>query len=1314
MASEKEFEFKFEKLTAENYHTWKFNMKMFLIGKDLWEIVNGFETLDENATAEEKRKFKKRENLALASVCLSVSSSLQIYVRSAETGKEAWDSLAKHFQQKTLSRKIQLRRKLYSAKLEKGSDMVEHINAVKTIAEHLEAIGDPIAEHDLVIILISSLNDEFNPLITALETIAEENLTWDYVRDRLIHEAEKSKSACSGNNVKDALFTNNKLNDESKRQKKGKKSKNACYYCNEKNHFARDCTKKKRDEAAKQKANLANGKAKLSEVALKTGNTENSKEWWIDSGASQHMTYERKSIEDFHKFDEPLRIQLADNSCLYSYGKGDVYLTVMNGDTKVNIVLNDVLYVPKLQNKLFSLPTVTEKGATVEFKGHSCGIKINGKAYTIGHKHGKLYKLNTVPADEACCLGKVTNQQQPLDLWHQRFGHLGYDSLKQLNDKDLVNGLQINSDGACDNKCEGCALGKQHRNSFPKKSERVTKQPLELIHSDVCGPMSTGSVGGSKYFVTFIDDYSRYTVLYTMKAKSETLSKFKEYVAYMENATGHKVQKLRTIKRLRSDNGGEYTSNEFNQYCREKGIQREFTIPHSPQQNGVSERMNRTILDLARSMLHHANLGHEFWAEAVATAVYIRNRSPTSKLKDKTPFESWFEKKPTVNHLRVFGCKAMVHVPSEKQKGKLDKRSMQCIFVGYPMDSKGYKLFNPETRKMIRSNDVLFFEDEFPKEGDSIKSDIVNELCEFYFDANDEEIKDNGPVNQPVPNQAVQRQVLDEANRRVQRERRAPDRLGVLTGDWWNLMENANIAISNEPSSYEEAMNSNKADQWRKAINEEMDSLMQNHTWDLVDLPEGKNVVGSRWVFKEKRGADGNIDRYKARLVAQGYSQKQGVDFEETFAPVAKYNSIRTVLAIANELNLDVHQMDVKTAFLNGDLDAEIYMKQPEGFINDPTKVCKLRKSIYGLKQAARLWNITIDSYLRENGYTASDADPCIYFKRIKEDGKSFLMIIAIYVDDVIIASNNLVLLKEEKKKLEREYDMVDQGEINYILGMSITRDRKSGILRINQAAYLHNVLKRFGMDECKPVSTPMETGKIFEKLPTDDPPVNLKEYQAAIGSLIYASVGTRPDISYAVGVLSQFTSHPGQEHWQGIKRVFRYLKGTLNHCLEFVASGTNKVILSAFTDADWAGDIISRKSTSGYVFQIGRSSITWRSKRQSIIALSSTEAEYVSLSQATQEAVWLRQLLNDVGFKQVMPTILYEDNQGAISLSKNPKLNSRTKHIDIKFHYVRQAVNEKTIETNYCPTEEMAADIFTKSLSKVKFEKFRIMLGVK
>ena len=362
--------------------------------------------------------------------------------------------------------------------------------------------------------------------------------------------------------------------------------------------------------------------------------------------------------------------------------------------------------------------------------------------------------------------------------------------------------------------------------------------------------------------------------------------------------------------------------------------------------------MNRTIMESARSMLYQSGLHVSFWAEAVSTAVYLRNRSPTSYLRDVTPYERWNKRKPNVKNLKVFGCNAFVHVPHDKRNGKLDKPSTACILVGYPNEIKGYKLYEQESKKMIRSRDVIFLEDKFKREVNKNElSELINVPATDTFQLrNDDDITvddddQNGDANNEVHEEPVP---VEEVAARPQRERDAPDRLGAVTGEWWNFVEEASVAVSDieEPKTIEEALSGLNSKQWSKATKKEIDSLSKKETWELVDLPSGKNIVGSKWIFKHKRDANGNINRFKARLVAQGYTQEYGLDYDEVFAPVAKYNSIRTVLAIANELDLEVNQMDVKTAFLNGDLDCEIYMNQPEGFI-DPERlemVCKLRK----------------------------------------------------------------------------------------------------------------------------------------------------------------------------------------------------------------------------------------------------------------------------------------------------------------------------------------------------------------------------------
>ena len=712
------------------------------------------------------------------------------------------------------------------------------------------------------------------------------------------------------------------------------------------------------------------------------------------------MTPKKKELYNYSAFKDPLKIKLADNSTLLAHGKGSTHIVVYNGTEKVRLILSDVLYVRKLQNKVLSLPTITEKGVTVHFKGQFCELMINDKRYRIGHKHGKLYKL-TCELIEESCFGSNTDDANSLTLWHYRFGHLGFDTLKLMNEKSIVDGIKLNVKEEVSHDCEGCAKGKMQRTPFPRRSQHKSNEVLELVHSDVCGPMHVKSLGGLKYFLTFNDDFSRFASVYFLKTKSQVLETFKEFVASVKNQTEKR------IKTLRSDNGGEYKSADFIRYCNSCGIKQEFTVPMTPEQNGVSERLNRTKMDTACSMLYHGHLPLSFWAEAVSTSVYLRNLSPSVSIDGMTPYERWYEHKPNVNHLRVFGCNAYVHVPDQKHK-KLEEKSTTCIFVGYPITSKGYTFYNPESKKMFVSRDAKFLENSFvSNKVKATESSQDKEIFDFdsYF-----------PEAEPV-NEDSQEEIVP---RRSQRIRSAPERPGTLTGDWWRnnrLYVTTNVNdVDFEPRSMDEALNSSNAFKWKAAADSEYESLLKNDTWKLVELPPGKNVVGCKWIFKLKRNADGSISRYKARLVTQGHTQEAGLEYDEVFAPVARYTSIRTVLAMSNALDLELHQMDVKTAFLNGELDNEIYMMQPDGYVDRQRAdmVCKLQKSIYGLKQSARCWHLSIDQLLKASDYIQSDADPCIYSK----SGESTIMSIALYVDDLLLASNDINLLENEKKAL--------------------------------------------------------------------------------------------------------------------------------------------------------------------------------------------------------------------------------------------------------------------------------------------------------
>jgi len=551
-------------------------------------------------------------------------------------------------------------------------------------------------------------------------------------------------------------------------------------------------------------------------------------------------------------------------------------------------------------------------------------------------------------------------------------------------------------------------------------------------------------------------------------------------------------------------------------------------------------------------------------------------------------------------------------------------------------------------------------------------------------------------------------------------ERRYPTRERRPLGEWWKNHilpqhngERANVACFDDPLNLCEAMRSEDASKWEVAMQEEYASLIAYGTWELAPLPKDRKSVGCKWVFRTKRDASGNIVRHKARLVAKGYSQVAGVDFNETFAPVAKFTTIRCILALGAALDMEIHQMDVKTAFLNGKLEEEIYMDQPQGFAQEGKEhlVCKLKKALYGLKQSSRAWYECIDAFFAEEGFSRSRADYSLYVKQTGE----YLLIVIIYVDDLIILASIMKMMEWLKSKLEDEFDMSDLGELHYCLGIEFKRDRAKRTITMSQRKYIEKVLKRYNMEDCKPIGTPLDANckllKLTEK-EFEDVQVEMQgiPYKEAVGSLMYAMVGTRVDLAFPVSMVSQFMSRAGPLHWKAVKRIMRYLKGTLDFTL---CLGGEDIQLRGYFDADWGGDANEPRSTTGYVFFVGDGAMLWNCKRQPTIALFTTEAEYMATSHCTKEANWLRKLLADVGFVQEGATTIMCDNQGCIALAKNPTNHSRTKHIDIQHHFIRERLESGEICLRYCPTQEMVADVLTKALPKERHQKLTRSLGL-
>lgn len=997
------------------------------------------------------------------------------------------------------------------------------------------------------------------------------------------------------------------------------------------------------------------------------------------------MCSTRELFADYRRLPKPERVTLGDGRVLEAISRGTVRLSMRLPGGKVKkCMLQEVLHVPDLSYNLVSVSKVSEMGKVTEFNESGCRIRNSGgEVVAMATRCGSLYFLDCQAHEQASVAGSSE------DLWHRRYGHLGGDGLKRLAEERLVDGFDFDSRKQV-SFCEACTEGKHHRSPFPVGGGTRAEETLGLVHTDVCGKLSPRSAGGAEYFVTFVDDRSRYVWLYVLKNKSEVFSKFREWKSMVERSTGRK------LKTLRSDNGGEYTSGEFAEYLKAEGIRHELTVPKSPQQNGVAERINRTLVEMTRSMLAGSGLPQKFWAETLSTAVYLRNRSPTKAVKGMTPFESFHGKKPYVGHLRVFGCVCYAHIAKDERK-ELDVIARRCVLIGYGTEVKGYWLYDPDREKVFFSRDVKFNESEV---GLQKESSVVEPLSFVEVEVSADDVDSDTDGVGGGADETVVQENDEEASRRSERVRHRPN----------YYAEEAVFTAGGieEPTSYQEAEASPDKLKWEKAMEAEMRSLRRNDVWELVALPENRQVVGSKWVYKVKVDGDGQVERYKARLVAQGYTQQKGADYDETFSPVVRMESLRTVVGMAVRNGMRLHQLDVTTAFLNGKLNEVVYMWQPEGFVAEGSEnlVCRLKRSIYGLKQSPRCWNSTIDGYLKQLGFLQSNSDPCVYIAALGE-----LAVIGVYVDDIVIACRNEERIKEVKRALCMKFDVNDLGELHHFLGLKVVQDKVSGDVWIGQPAYVRKVLERFGMQDAKSVATPVDTSSKLVKTTEDDVLVDRSIYQSAVGSLLYLSTSTRPDIAFAVSNVAKFSANPTTRHWTGVKRILRYFKGTPDLGLHYTSSDVDDLI--GYSDSDWAGNLDDRRSVSRYMFMLCGAPISWRSKKQTSVALSTAEAEYIALSSATQEAVWLRQLTSELRFEQTKPTVIYEDNQSAISLAQNPQFHGRMKHIDIRHHFVREKVTDGMIEIKYCRLNGMLADMLTKGLSRTVFETLRKSAGV-
>jgi transposase InsO family protein len=966
----------------------------------------------------------------------------------------------------------------------------------------------------------------------------------------------------------------------------------------------------------------------------------------------------------------------------------------------------------------------------------------------------------------------------PYEIWHRRFAHLGPWNLQKA--QKLVIGMAIDpatlpKEGYA---CEACILGSQTRNLSDAPMTRCTV-PGDRIHSDICGWITPIALGESRYILTFIDDATRMTYLFVLKTKTaqEVRECFLKFRNTFER-DGRRIKSIRTdggdeyrkqMGELCKETG--ILHEETAPYTPEQNGVAERA------NRTICERI-RSILaetklpkqlwaELARAVAHLKNR---------SPTAALNNRTPYEALYGKKPDVSHFvaigtkafvhtpkKKTKKIDSRSYEGIMVgyggsnqyRIWVPGTN-KIKI-KVSRDVCFVGEmegPVGAHGngsphgnatphrdamengdageqpiiYDMIEvlPEPREEPESESE---ESESESESESEDGSGKDDNEDIYGD--DETIPRDATVEppsppQPQPQPQPQQPAISES--RPQRTRKAPTHFdpGTYVSAQHKSQAQSHIAWKAdttmwnestgtyiEPQSYDKAVNDPLyGKEWTTAVQEEYNSLMKNGAWELVEMPPGKNLVTCKWVFKAKHNANGNITRFKARLVARGFSQAFGIDYFDTFAPVAKLTTYRVIFALAALEQWEIHGMDVITAYLLGKLDEEIYMMQPEGFVRMGMKrnmVCRLLRSLYGLKQAARVWNLKIHTFLTKIGFIRSTADPCLYVD-IKQN-----LYITIWVDDLLIVGKNGKDIANVKVQLSREFEMKDLGKLEHFLGMRITRTLDGGIT-IDQSGYIRQILERFGMESSKAVTTPIAAGSRLTPNDSHATQTDIKQYQAMVGSLMYAMLCTRPDLAYAIQQLSQFNANPTNAHFQAAKRVFRYLQGTQTMGLMYGKHyGKHNDLterIQCYCDADYAMDG-DRKSISGNLFMLGDSPISYQAKKQTTVAQSTVESEYAAMAHAIKEMIWLQYLLRDFGMSKYAPTTLFCDNQGAISLAKNPTHHAKTKHVDVQLHFIRDHIEKGTINVEYCPTEDMLADIMTKGLPRERHERLLGMMGV-
>lgn len=1369
------------KLTKDNYQAWVTVMQIQLELIELFGYCTGEITRPNAPTSTAYRLWKRADGIVRSILTSNMSDELIMQVGQYQSAHEIWTEARRICVGQSIMDFTLTMYKLMHTAYSNSEDVATHIAKMREFKRNLTLIGRPIPDDIFAAFLRLSMPSEWNFVFAGLP----DAYTSIEVERRIREEyAQRQAQASTSTAYAIAQISQDKGkesmgNRKGKDRPKPKPGEPFCTNCRVSGHWLSGCWSKgggaegkgPKQRSGKQGKEKQKEKEKVNEVAnsdsesngtssvhscfmTSTSTISHSRFGWIlDGGASTHVCNNKDAFATLTPIIDTINTADSKGSGMQIQGRGDVYVIIsVTGRQDRVVKLTEVAYCPTARDNIMSESRMDKRGFRIN--------KENGEVTIINCKTGKIameaylrkthYIVNCALAPPTTTPDAVfsihSSSQSNLALWHRRFAHLSEGNLRHLARHKLITGFDLKADEELP-PCEGCAMGKHPRAPFPKQNHR-SENILDILHMDLQGPFDL-SIRQYRYVLAIVDDHSRKGFKEYLHKKSDAARKIMNLVTRLETLTS------RNVKIIQSDGGGEFIGDELKEWMRGKGITRQSSTPDTPQQNGIAERFNRTTHEKALASLHEAQLSNGFWPEAHEYALVTCNMSPSRILHHTTPDEVFFGSKPDASTLRVFGSRCHVRISPEHRK-KLDAHSIEGIFCGFERNSKAYRIWIPQRRKFIASRDVLIYECVFQNDSISASSEGVPDNSTLSQNATPK-TRSESPLPQPQlrrservtrPSwikQAANIQKEHEENAKAdkaKRESRAMKRrthipeeihLMSLLNDPNNISEMVNIVAQlgvDAPNSYQEATRCAEAQQWQEAMISEMEMLERRKTFIRVDLPSDRNPIGCRWTYTKKLGPDGNITRYKARLVAQGFSQIPGIDFDNTFAPTVRIDSLRIILHLAASYGWSRGQDDVTGAFLHSKIDTEIYMKQPPGFHDGTNRVLRLLLGLYGLKQASRLWNDHMNSKLVNVGYHRLDSDNAVYVRCTKMGQ----CILAIHVDNFLSFADAPSELKRAQAELHSLFEMTTE-DPNWIMGFQLIDEPRAKTISISHRQYISTILKRFNMEDCNTHRTPVEMGTVLsiKDGPTTDEEAREMQkipYRELTGALIWISVISRPDIAFAASHLAQFNANPGHVHWTAAKRVLRYLAGTKDLRLTLglneheIKSPSGKEILSSpasvqtlvgYSDSDWGRDIDDRRSVSGYIFRIGGSTVSWNSKKQPTVATSSTEAEYMAIAHASKHGLWLHQFLVELGLDYLShaSVVLRIDNKGAIDLSKDSRNNNRTKHIDIKHHFVRERVADKTFTLEHCSSRQMVADGLTKPLGGELFSNFVESLGL-